>query len=232
MDENPNLESFSRNLSMIATLALVVHISWTSSSPGDHFPAWLVSTIPPTLTGFFLLVLLFNVANETRDTQFFTLLATSTRSGLAGFRVSRNPGREDRHFFNVLVIAYTASFGVSIDLIYGWYLLCDATWSDFAKREPISLLVLVTLSTGILGLCLLITWMPVYHLVGIRQNCGGKLCTEASEDGDGDPSPRLQTLIAAAEAYENDLRSQRKLSYDKNDKLEIVGAILGTLRKW
>ena len=131
MDENPNLESFYRNLSLLATAALAVHISWTTASPSDCFVDWLVSAIPTMLTGFFLFGLLLYAAIEASDTQFFTLIATSTRSGHAGFRISSDPDREDRHLFNFQVITYTASLGVSIDLVYGWYLTCQVVWDFF-----------------------------------------------------------------------------------------------------
>lgn len=229
MDENPNLESFYRNLSLLATAALAVHISWTTASPSDCFVDWLVSAIPTMLTGFFLFGLLLYAAIEASDTQSFTLIATSTRSGHAGFRISSDPDREDRHLFNFQVITYTASLGVSIDLVYGWYLLCQVVWDDFAKRNPTCFLIYVTLFTGIMGIPLLMAWMPVWNMLQTKRHCGGELYTEGSEDGEDGSSPGLKTLIAAAEAYEKELRSQLRPSHLK---VKIIGATLNILRKW
>lgn len=232
MDEKPNLESFYRDMSWIAIAALAVHVSWKAASPGDHFGDWLVSAIPKILTGFLLLALLLDAAYNASDTHFFTLLKPSTQSESAGLRVSSNPDREDRHFLNVQVIAYTATLGVSIDITYIWYLLCQAIWYDLAKTEPYGLLLLVTFCTGAAGFFLLITWMPVYFLAGIGQRCGGKMCTESSENGDSDSSPELKTLIAAAEAYEKELRHDFDLPYHKYQRKDIIHTISDMLRRW
>lgn len=121
MDENPNLESYYRKLSLLATAALAVHISWPSASPSDFFVPWLVSAVPTMLTRFFLIGLLVFALFYASETRLFTIIETSARSERAGFRTSSNPDREDRHFFDLQVITYTASLGVSKDLIEGWY---------------------------------------------------------------------------------------------------------------
>ena len=92
--------------------------------------------------------------------------------------------------------------------------------------------MLVTLSTLLLAILMVLTWIPVLLLLDKKQRWGSELCTQSPKGGNGDSNPRLETLIEAAEDYEKDLRSQRKSSYDKNDKMEIIGAILGMLRKW
>ena len=232
MDEKPNLESFYRDLSGVAIAALAVHVSWTLPSPDDHFVVWLVSVMPSILTGFLLLTLLFDAANNARYTQFFTILTTSTWSEPTGPRASGNPDREDRHLLNIQVIAWTASLGVSIDVVYIWYLLCQAVWDDIGKTEPIGLLVLVTLITGFSGFLLALTWMPVCALANIKQRGGGELSPESSEDGHRDSSPELQTLIAAAEAYEKELRSNLNLPYYEYPRKDAIRAVLGMLRKW
>ena len=122
MDENPNFEWSSRDMSLLAVAALAVHVSWTSASPCEHFIDWLVSAMPKILTGIFLFGLLFFGG----DTHFFTTIETSTRREHERLRVSSSPDREDRHFFNVRVINFAASIGISIDLIHTWYLVCES----------------------------------------------------------------------------------------------------------
>ena len=225
MDESPNLEWFSRDMSLVAVAALAVHVLWRPASPGDHFLDWLVSAMPNILTGFFLFGLLFFGT----DTHFFTVVETSTPRKHAGLRTSSRPDREDRHFFNVRVINFAASIGISTDLIYAWYRVCQSIWDDCAKSAPVELLVLVTLSTVLLGMLLFVTWLPVVLLLDKKQPWGSERRTESSVDGDGDPSPRLQTLIAAVEAYGKNLGSQRHPSIDK---METINSILVILRKW
>lgn len=234
MDKSPNLESFYRNLSLLATAALAVHISWTYDSCSDSLSSWLVSAMPTILTGFILIGLLlyvFDSAGSDQDTRFFSLTTTSKRSGHAGkiFRISCDPAREDRHIFDVQVITITAGLGVSIDLIYVWYLLCRQAWGELAKELPNLLLFFVTLFTGFLVLFLCATWAPVWGLMQTRRSFVGELVTEVSEDGDTGLSPRLKTLIAAAEVYEKCLRPQIQPS---NSKVKVIGEFLDVLRKW
>lgn len=106
-DEKPNLESYYRKLSLLATAALAVHISWPSASPSDFFVPWLVSAVPKMLTQFFLIGLLVFALFYASETRLFTTIETSARSERAGFRTSSNPDREDRHFFDLQVILHT-----------------------------------------------------------------------------------------------------------------------------
>ncbi|KAF6240119.1 hypothetical protein HO173_001729 [Letharia columbiana] len=231
MDQHPDRESFYRNLSLLATAALAVHVSWTYDSPGDcdSLAGWLASAMPTILSGLILLGTFFVTADDIasiQPTRFFSLTETSPHSGPEGERIrtSGNPDREDRHLFYVQVVAFAVGLGVSIDLIDGWYRLCQAAWAAYAKSQPHSLLILVTVLLLNLGVLLLMTWMPIFGLLQTKQDLGGRLPTEGSEE-----RARLRTLIAAAEAYEEDLRSQMEPSHSK---VQVVGEFLDRLRKW
>ncbi|CAF9912330.1 hypothetical protein IMSHALPRED_000285 [Imshaugia aleurites] len=234
MDEKPSLESYYRNLSILATAALAVHLLWIYESPGDSLGRWLASTMPTVLTGILLSVLFLYAAYENQETTFFSLTETSTRTRGAQkrFRKSSNPAREDRHVFNVLVIAFAGGLGVSVDLVSGWYVLCQAMWGDLAEKEPNVLLFLVALFTGVLGRLLFLVWAPIWILLLTQREFCSQLYTEESDDGDtGDAGSKatLRTLFATMETYEMDLRSQRKPSQFKK---EVISDFLEVLRKW
>ena len=231
MDEKPNLESYYRNLSIFATAAMAVHFLWTHESPGDSFASWLASTMPTLLTGIILFGLLLHAAVENLETTFFSLTEASTRTRGAQkrFRKSSNPAQEDRNIFNVLIIAFTAGLGVSVDLISGWYMICQTMWGDFAKSEREVVLCLVALHTLVLSVLLFLTWVPMYGLLQTRREFGGQLYPQGSDDGDAGSKATLKTLVAAMETYEMDLGSQRKPSQFKK---EVIGEFLEVLRKW
>ena len=236
MDENPNLESHYRNLSLLATVAVAVHLSsWTIESSSDSLARWLVSAMPPILTGLFLFGLLFyvSVSHHSYDqgARLFSLTTTSKRSGHGkqSLRISCDPAREDRHVFNVEAITSFAALGVSIDLIYVWYLLCRGLWDEMAKEAPNVLLGMVAFITGFLVILLCATWAPLRNLMQTKRDFGGEFVTEVSENGDAGLSPRLGTLIAAAEGYEKCLRSRRQPS---DAKMIVIGEFLGVLREW
>ena len=222
MDKNPSHESRYRNLAFLATAALAVHVLARYNSHSDTFAGWLGWAMPTILTGFLLLGLVFYAAY---GTQFFTLTTTHDERGreVKKVRSSSDPAREMRHFFYVQVVALTFSLGGSIDLLCVWYSICHGLWDQLEKDEPGLFLLTVTFCTAILGLSLWLACVPIFLFSDDGRSGKG------SENGDAGSRAKLRTLVAAAEAYEKDLLSERERP---QSKVEVTGKFLDVLREW
>ncbi len=228
MDEKPSNESFHRNLAFFATAVVAVHVSSRYDSHGESFAGWLGSTMPMVLTGFILIGFL---CYATSDTGFFTLTTIHAESGREEkvLRTPSDPAREDRHLFYTQVVAFAWSLGSSIDLVWGWYLVCHAIWDGHAKDEASALLLFVTLVTAVVGVLLLMTWIPTLNLLDAGRSFDDESSSKGSENGDAGSRAKMRTLIAAAEAYEKEVLSKKERS---QSKVEDTGELLAVLREW
>ena len=235
MDESPHFEYFYRNLAFFAPFVTAVHLSWTYDASNDSLAGWLASTAPTILTGFMLFGLFIYAASIVGDeTQFFSLRTTIAANGHTKktFRASSDTAREDRHLFYVKVVAFASSFGISIDLVWCWYLLCqDIPGSLYREGAPNGLLLsfVICLTLLPLGGLLVLTWLSMCYLLDARRSFEDESYTKGSENGNAGSRAKLSTLVVAAEAYGKDLESQTGRSHSK---VKANAEFLGVLRKW
>lgn len=234
MDENPHFEHFYHNLAVFATVITAVHVSWTYDNSNDSLAGWLASTAPTLLTGIMLFGFLICAACYVSDTQFFSLSTTNAESGHTPetFRTSSDPAREDRHLFYVQVLAFAPGFGITIDLVWRWYLVCRHLLGNIDEwDEPGGLLLSLTILMMLLplGALLLLTWIPMWYLLDARRSLDEESCTKGFEDRKAGSRAKLKTVVVAAEAYGKDLESQTERSHSK---VKATGEFLGVLRNW
>lgn len=212
MDGNPRHGTYDRCLPILATgltilvtavLAAHVFIPYTSPSDYDSFLIW-VGSASPTVSSW----------------SIFLHLCSWMLS-----RKMRGPDPEGRYLLHVQVIAFAAGLSLSVDMVYAWYSLCQAAWDKFAERGPALAPILLILFAIIFDMCLYVIWLPTWILLRTKRDSGGgQLYTDYSKE-----NAKLKNLVAAAEVYDEELRSQMESS---DAKVEVVGEFLDAVRKW
>ena len=210
LDQDPSLEQSSQKVALASVAALVLHFSWPSEpfSSFDKFDWILLLWKSPTVVSTLFPILILLSSAESTHEKFFSHSEDNNSGVITRKRTSIDQEREDRNFFTNLIITVISALHVTMIGAKLLFDILNAAWPtpkrDFGDLGGNFFVSMITF--GFL-LFVLVCWIPVMNLWGMRQDLPPAQKSPRNVDATTeDEIPRVTDLFARLDKCEESLR--------------------------